>query len=90
MNRLLPMSLFGAVVALTFAATAASATPPVNLHSNARQTTANSGGVDLVHYRGWRHRHWFPRRCHWERACWWDRWGHRRCEWVRRCHGPRW
>ncbi len=34
----------------------------------------------------WRRRHV---RCHWQRRCWWTRWG-RVCQPVRVCYRPRW
>jgi hypothetical protein len=79
---------FAAAAAVVCAAAPATAAPAGSTIAEHPAATSGASGVELVHRR-W-HRPWYPRRCHWQRACWWDRWGYRRCDWVRRCHGPRW
>lgn len=88
MNRHLLLSILGAGAALMIAAAPASAAPAGGWTEAAQ--ASERGPVELAHGRRWHHRHWYPRRCHWQRVCWWDRWGHRHCDLVRRCHRPRW
>ncbi|MGQ0673292.1 MAG: hypothetical protein ACT4N2_10510 [Hyphomicrobium sp.] len=95
MTRTVPLALLSVTAALAFAATSAPAAPAAGQLTGEYLKTAQAGSVELVHNRRWhRGRHWrgpwYPRRCHFERYCWWDRWGYRHCDLVRRCYGPRW
>ncbi len=74
----------GAFVAVA-AAGPASAAPAQTLAPLKGITVVGDGLVEQVHRRGWR-----GSRCHWERRCYWTRWGHRRCHLVRRCGGRWW
>jgi hypothetical protein len=95
MRRILSSSMAGGALAICLAASAAGAAPAAGPLAGYSPAAEQSGMVEPVHRRWRKHwrfhhyPHWGFRRCHWDRVCWWDRWGYRHCDVVRKCR-PRW